>query len=360
MTIQPGAVLNTQGFGNRPEGVEVPVIATTSPSIGDTNYPIGKRWVNTASDAVYALTSISTIGGATTATWTFLGSAGGDLNTLTTEDAVVVIPSGGTINVVGTGNISTTGSGSTVTIHESGAVATSFLEDTGTAVPSAGVLNVKGTTGVITTAGAGNTITLNTGGTVPVSFVEGTGTAVPSAGVLNVSGGAGISTTGSGNTITITNTASTGTVLQQVRSVFTTTSSNGTLFSLGTNAPTTSSGQLMTSISITPSNINSVLVVEATFFTYLDTASAADGSIYIVVGGATNASIVAGMSWPAAGYMMIPISYSQTAGTTSPLAFHFYYGPNNSGATMYMNSVSTTQTAGGTSNSVITITEYAS
>lgn len=116
MTIQPGAVLNTQSFGNRPESVEVPRISTVSPTSSDVNHPIGKRWINTAANLSFELTSISTIGGIATATWTQTGTPGGALNTLTTQDSTVVVPSAGNINVVGSGTIQTTGAGSTVTI----------------------------------------------------------------------------------------------------------------------------------------------------------------------------------------------------------------------------------------------------
>jgi len=49
MTIQSGAVLNTQGFGNRPENVEIPHVDVRNPSSLDTGrgfFPIGKRWIN--------------------------------------------------------------------------------------------------------------------------------------------------------------------------------------------------------------------------------------------------------------------------------------------------------------------------
>jgi hypothetical protein len=67
--FQPGAVLNTQAFGNRPEGVEVPVIQGRAPTASDNRYPVGKRWINNVANTVYTLTSLSSVGTVTTANW---------------------------------------------------------------------------------------------------------------------------------------------------------------------------------------------------------------------------------------------------------------------------------------------------
>ena len=50
MTIQPGAMLYTQSFGSRPEGVEVPVIQTRPPVGTDVKYPVGKRWIDSVAN----------------------------------------------------------------------------------------------------------------------------------------------------------------------------------------------------------------------------------------------------------------------------------------------------------------------
>lgn len=69
MAFQPGAVVYTQGFGSRSEGVEVPVIQTREPTAQDINYEIGTRWVNTVGNTAKTLTSLSSFGGVVTATW---------------------------------------------------------------------------------------------------------------------------------------------------------------------------------------------------------------------------------------------------------------------------------------------------
>jgi hypothetical protein len=117
MTIQPGAVLNTQGFGNRPENVEVPVIETRNPTIADVNYPLGKRWINRIANSEYTLTSQSTLGGVLTSTWT-TGSGAAGLTKLTGNSGTA-IESAGNINVLGTGAINITGSGDTLTVSTS-------------------------------------------------------------------------------------------------------------------------------------------------------------------------------------------------------------------------------------------------
>src|SRR6185369_7582437 len=75
MTFPPGANLYTQGFGSRPENLEVPTIQSRPPTSTDTNWPIGKSWVDTVNNNVWNLTSFSSIGGILTANWTEGGNS---------------------------------------------------------------------------------------------------------------------------------------------------------------------------------------------------------------------------------------------------------------------------------------------
>lgn len=111
----------------------------------------------------------------------------------------------GNITVAGTSPITITNNpgGNTVTIGVTGAVATSFPTDGGTAIPALGALTIHGAGG-LTTSGAGSTVTVTAGATIPTTFTEDAGSAVPAANNLNVIGGTGISTSGAGSTITIT------------------------------------------------------------------------------------------------------------------------------------------------------------
>lgn len=135
MSFQPGANVYTQGFGSRPENVEVPHNDVRAPATTDILYPIGKRWLNTVSGSEYVLASQSVIGGVTSSSWTLLG-AGGTLNSLTTDDSTVVVPTNGTIKLVGnaTQGVSTTGSNSPGT-------ATITVADWTTAQKGVGVLS---------------------------------------------------------------------------------------------------------------------------------------------------------------------------------------------------------------------------
>jgi hypothetical protein len=204
------------------------------------------------------------------------GSGGPSYQTITGSSAVTVISTGGTIVISG-----------------SGSIATSFVEDTGTATPLNGILNILGSTG-ISTLGSGSTVTISlsgsgtfasngviywngssfattssgssgqilvsqdgsggpsyqtitgssavtvisTGGTIVISgsgsiatsFVENTGTATPTNGILNILGSTGISTLGSGSTVTISLSGS-GTF-----------ASDGVIYWNGSSFATTSSG----------------------------------------------------------------------------------------------------------------------
>lgn len=199
------------------------------PTTQDINYPIQKKWLNTATNAFWELKSFNSSQGVTTANWVLLSNQAAVTETLTGNDGIVVPPTGNNINVLGdVTNILTTGNAgtSTLTIHLNGNVATEYVENVGTAVPAAGILNVLGTGG-ITTTGSGNTITIENDGTLATTYVEDSGSATPSGGILNVIGGIGTSTSGSGNTITIN---ATGTNFSTKNQVFTTS---------GTYTPTT-------------------------------------------------------------------------------------------------------------------------
>src|SRR5260221_1584431 len=77
MTIQPGANLYTQGFGSRPENVEIPFITTRDPTSSDAaNFPIGKVWINTVTPSVSTLGAISVVNGIASATWLSGGNSG--------------------------------------------------------------------------------------------------------------------------------------------------------------------------------------------------------------------------------------------------------------------------------------------
>jgi hypothetical protein len=64
-----GAVLYTQGVGSKPQNVEVPFYSNRAPNPVDMNYPIGKRWINSALNLEYVLTSKSSFTGSTLANW---------------------------------------------------------------------------------------------------------------------------------------------------------------------------------------------------------------------------------------------------------------------------------------------------
>jgi hypothetical protein len=74
--------------------------------------------------------------------------------------------------------------------------------DSGTATPSSHSFTVTGGTGV-TTTGSGSTITIDAAATTPLSFPTDSGTATPAANALTIAGGEGIDVSGSGSTVTI-------------------------------------------------------------------------------------------------------------------------------------------------------------
>ena len=142
---------------------------TRDPTTSDINYPIQKKWLNTVTDAFWELESFSTFNGITTANWVELNSSGPVIEKLQGNTGAAVPPLGQIINVLGdntfiktVGNVAT----HTLTIEPAGGLATTYTENSGTAVPSAGNLNVLGV-GDVSTIGSGNTIDISLTAAIP-------------------------------------------------------------------------------------------------------------------------------------------------------------------------------------------------
>lgn len=189
MTVPTGANLYTQGFGSRPENVEIPTYQTRAPGVTDTQWPLGKRWIDTVAGSEYSLCNFSTSNGVVSANWSLLGTNTGALNTLTGDSGGAISPSAGNITLAGTaGQIATTGSGSTITFSLIGP----YTPSTYTAH---GVLIGEGTSPIVATAA----------GTSGQLLIAATG-ADPAFATLTSSGST-ITVTGGANTLNIDVTA---------------------------------------------------------------------------------------------------------------------------------------------------------
>lgn len=79
---------------------------------------------------------------------------------------------------------------------------TNYVCNTGAATPSSNTLNVLGSGGA-TTSGSGDTVTIDAGGGSALTFDADSGSAVPSGGVIIMAGGSNINTSASGYTVVI-------------------------------------------------------------------------------------------------------------------------------------------------------------
>ena len=208
MTIQPGGALYSANAGIRFENVEIPVIQTRAPTANDTNYFIGKRWID-LNTAEYTLVGISTIGGIASATWTLLGTDTGALNTLSDDSNVVVAPVAGNIQIAGTGSeIATTAGVGVITLSIPAAfIAPGSIAST-TTLTAGSSLTVTTSASIGTTLAVAGTSTIHalsaTSGTFSTTLgVTGTSTlgALTQVGTANINAsGAAVTTIGTGGT----------------------------------------------------------------------------------------------------------------------------------------------------------------
>jgi hypothetical protein len=212
MTFQPGAILYTQGFGSRPENVEVPHIDNRAPSIMDVNfYPIGKRWINITANTEYTLTSFTSSQGVVSAVWTLLGTNGGALNTLSDGSSTTVTPVSNNIQIAGTnGQIASTAGSGVITLSLIGPYTPTtytahsvLLGEGGSSIGSTGV----GTTGQALVGNTGADPSWTGSPSFSGSVTAGTGLTVTSGGATVTAGG--LTVTAGGESITGTTTINT-------------------------------------------------------------------------------------------------------------------------------------------------------
>ncbi|MFP3859215.1 MAG: beta strand repeat-containing protein [Bacteroidales bacterium] len=95
-----------------------PIQANRAPTSADTGYEIGQLWADTNGTTMYGLSDVS--GGS--ATWNLLGPGDSDVDTLTGDSGGTISPSGGNITLAGGTNITSVGSGSTITFNLDAAI----------------------------------------------------------------------------------------------------------------------------------------------------------------------------------------------------------------------------------------------
>lgn len=233
----------------------ITVFSTRNPNSLDVNYTLQQRWYNTTLQSEWILTGFSVVSEVKTADWQPISASLASSETLSgNTGGPVGVDIFNNINVIGAGDLTVTGNPgtNTLTISQSGVVATSYVENSGTATPSGGVLNVLGGTG-ITTVGAGNTITINATTATPLTFTENTGTATPSANNINILGTGGITTSGAGSTVSITTSGTVATLYTE--DTGTATPSGGNLNIVGGTGISTSGAGNTVTITATGANL---------------------------------------------------------------------------------------------------------
>jgi len=214
------------------------------------NFYLGTIWLNTTSETVWMLVSL--VGNV--ATWVMITGAAGAILTLTGNSGGAVSPLLGNINVVGDGttiNVVGNPGTHTLTISTVGTgVVNSLTGNSGGAVfPTAGNTNIVGA-GVITVVGnpGTSTLTVTPSGAIASSFPTDSGTATPSSGVLNIK--AGVATLNSGSTVEFTGSSNNVTLNVTDASnntIVGNNAGNATLTSTNTTALGKSAGHALTS-----------------------------------------------------------------------------------------------------------------
>lgn len=145
-----------------------------------------------------------------------------------------------------------------------------------------------------------------------------------------------------------------GSVIQMVNTLYTSTTSTATTIPFDDTIPTSSEGAELTTLAITPKNSSNLLRIDAVVTIAGNTLG---DTVAIALFQDSNAASVA-VTWHmlASDYgTTLPLTFWMTAGTTSATTFKIRYGASS--GTAYINSRGGTRKYGGVSMTTITITE---
>lgn len=122
MTYPNSQFLNTVSSGGTSTTPFLTIFDTRSPTQYDKNYKIQQRWINTSdpqNPVEWILIGFTITAGVVLADWRQLGSNAFDLQTITGNSGVATVAANN-LNILGASNITTSGSGSTLSLSVSG------------------------------------------------------------------------------------------------------------------------------------------------------------------------------------------------------------------------------------------------
>lgn len=282
---------------------------TRDPTSNDfKNFNPGVIWINFHAQKGWIMVDKT----ATSGSWIQMASTGSGILDITgNSGGAVGADLANNINLIGSGGVLVTGTpvNNTLTITAAGTVPLQFDEDTGSAVPSGNIIDIKGGT-AITTSGSGHTVTITAGNSLATLYTEDSGTATPSSHNLNIFGGTGISTAGSGATVTISTSTAVATTYTENSGSATAAAHN--LNILGTGGLTTSGAG--STVTVTTNGTLATLYTEDS-----GTATPAAGNLNIS-GGTGIATSGAGATVTVATTPAVATSYNGDSGTAIPAA----------------------------------------
>lgn len=137
-----------------------PILSQRAPTTADYKYPIGQQWIDELGEDAYILVNVTS----NTATWNVTATTPGNVDTLTASSGGALSPSAGNINIFGTANqITTAGSGSTITLTLPAAMTAPGSLTTTTTLASGTTLTAGTSLSVTTSATVGTSITSTLG-----------------------------------------------------------------------------------------------------------------------------------------------------------------------------------------------------